>query len=309
MYEISIVIPVFNNELSIKLLGIKLASISENLKKNNKKIEIIFVDDDSSDNSVNEIINLKKNYNNIKIIKLLKNYGSNNAIQVGLKNSSGNYAAVLPADLQDDPDLILQMYNIITNSNENLVICEREDRDDKIITIFFAKIFYKILNLFLLKNYPKNGFDVFMIKRELLNNMNLETLNPSISLMIISMGFRFKKILYKRKKREHGKSQWTFSKKVNFFWDIFIRYSDFPIKIISRFGLIFSLLSIMYGLYVFFAKLIYDINVEGFATLAILISFLSGLIIFILGLIGEYLIRIYKLVEKNEKVIIETYIE
>jgi hypothetical protein len=65
----------------------------------------------------------------------------------------------------------------------------------------------------------------------------------------------------------------------------------------------------MYGLYVFFAKLIYDINVEGFATLAILISFLSGLIIFILGLIGEYLIRIYKLVEKNEKVIIETYIE
>ena len=309
MYEISIVIPVFNNEPSIKLLGIKLATISENLKKNNKKIEIIFVDDDSSDNSVNEILNLKKNYNNIKIIKLLKNYGSNNAIQVGLKNSSGNYVAVLSADLQDNPDLILQMYNIIINSDENLVICERESREDKFTTVFFSKIFYKILNSLLIKNYPKNGFDLFMIKRELMQNMNLETMNPTISLMIVSMGYKYKKIFYKRKIREYGESQWTFGKKVNFFWDIFIRYSNLPIKIVSRFGLLFSFLSIIYGLYVFVAKLIYNINVEGFATLAILISFLSGIIIFILGFIGEYLIRIYKLVEKSEKIIIESIIE
>ena len=311
MYEISIVIPVFNNELSINLLGSKLAEISENLKKKFHEIEILFIDDGSSDNSLNEILNFKKNYNNVnvKILKLSKNYGSNNAIQVGLKNSSGNYVAVLSADLQDEPNLILQMHNIIVNSNENLVICERESRKDKFTTVFFSKIFYKILNSLLIENYPKNGFDIFMIKRELLQNMNLETMNPTISLMIISMGFKYKKIFYKRQIREHGESQWTFSKKINFFWDIFIRYSNLPIKIVSRFGLLFSFLSIMYGLYVFVAKLIYNINVEGFATLAILISFLSGIIIFILGFIGEYLIRIYKLVEKSEKVIIENFIE
>ena len=134
-------------------------------------------------------------------------------------------------------------------------------------------------------------------------------MNPTISLMIVSMGYKYKKIFYKRKIREYGESQWTFGKKVNFFWDIFIRYSNLPIKIVSRFGLLFSFLSVIYGLYVFVAKLIYNINVEGFATLAILISFLSGIIIFILGFIGEYLIRIYKLVEKSEKIIIESIIE
>jgi dolichol-phosphate mannosyltransferase len=158
------------------------------------------------------------------------------------------------------------------------------------------------------KNYPKNGFDVFMIKKDLLNNLNLDTINPTISLMIITQGFKYKKILYERRKREFGKSQWTFSKKINFFWDIFIRYSDLPIKIISRFGLFFSIVSIFYGIYILVTKLIFNINVEGFATLAILISFLSGLIIFTLGLIGEYLIRIYKIVEKTEKVIIEEII-
>ena len=112
-----------------------------------------------------------------------------------------------------------------------------------------------------------------------------------------------------RKERKYGKSQWTFSKKINFFWDIFIRYSNLPIKIISRLGLLFSIISILYGLYIFIIKLIYNINVEGWATLAILISMLSGIIIFILGLIGEYLIRIYKIVDKTDKVIIEKYIE
>lgn len=143
MYEISIVIPVFNNELSINLLGSKLAEISENLKKKFHEIEILFIDDGSSDNSLNEILNFKKNYNNVnvKILKLSKNYGSNNAIQVGLKNSSGNYVAVLSADLQDEPNLILQMHNIIVNSNENLVICERESRKDKFTTVFFFKNF------------------------------------------------------------------------------------------------------------------------------------------------------------------------
>ena len=141
------------------------------------------------------------------------------------------------------------------------------------------------------------------------NEINLETLNPTLSYALMHMGFKYKKIFYSRKKRDHGKSQWTLSKKINLFWDIFIRFSDLPIKIISRFGLFFSLITILYALYIFFMKLIYNTSVEGFATLAILISFLSGIIIFILGLIGEYLIRIYKLVEKTDKVIIEKYIE
>lgn len=93
------------------------------------------------------------------------------------------------------------------------------------------------------------------------------------------------------------------------FWNIFIRHSDLSVKIISRFGLIFSLISILYGIYVLIIKLFFNIPVQGFATLAVLISFFSSIIIFMLGLIGEYLIRIYQVVDKTNKVIIEKYIE
>jgi glycosyltransferase involved in cell wall biosynthesis len=309
MFEISIIIPVFNNQASIKPLGVKLEEIKKILEQDNKNLEIVFVEDGSSDHSLEELINFKKICNNVKIIKLLKNYGANNSIQVGFKNSSGKYISVLSADLQDDPDLILKMYDIIKNSNENLVVCERENRNDKFTTILFAKIFYKILKTYVIKNYPLNGFDIFMIKKELLKDLNLETLNPTISYAIMSMGFKHKKIFYSRKKRDYGKSQWTFKKKINLFWDIFIRYSNLPVKIISRFGLIFSLISILYGIYVLIIKLFFNIPVQGFATLAVLISFLCSIIIFMLGFIGEYLVRIYQIVDKTDKVIIEKYIE
>jgi dolichol-phosphate mannosyltransferase len=309
MFEISIIIPVFNNQGSIKPLGVKLVEIKKILEQDNKNLEIVFVEDGSSDHSLEELINFKKICNNVKIIKLLKNYGSGNAIQVGFKNSSGKYISMLSADLQDDPDLILKMYDIIKNSNENLVVCERENRNDKFTTILFAKIFYKILKTYVIKNYPINGFDIFMIKKELLKDLNLETLNPTISYAIMSMGYKPIKIFYSRKKRDYGKSQWTFKKKIDLFWNIFIRYSNLPVKIISRFGLIFSLISILYGIYVLIIKLFFNIPVQGFATLAVLISFLSSIIIFMLGFIGEYLVRIYQIVDKTNKVIIEKHIE
>jgi len=309
MFEISIIIPVFNNQGSIKPLGVKLVEIKKILEQDNKNLEIVFVEDGSSDHSLEELINFKKICNNVKIIKLLKNYGSGNAIQVGFKNSSGKYISMLSADLQDDPDLILKMYDIIKNSNENLVVCERENRNDKFTTILFAKIFYKILKTYVIKNYPINGFDIFMIKKELLKDLNLETLNPTISYAIMSMGYKPIKIFYSRKKRDYGKSQWTFKKKIDLFWNIFIRYSNLPVKIISRFGLIFSLISILYGIYVLIIKLFFNIPVQGFATLAVLISFLSSIIIFMLGFIGEYLVRIHQIVDKNNKVIIEKHIE
>ena len=308
MIEISIIIPVYNNKPSLKKLFNELMKIRDNFLNRQKEIEILFIDDGWKDNSFEELLNLKKLFKNLKIIKLLKNYGSNNAVQIGLNEASGNYVCVLSADLQDNPNLILKMYDVIINENENLVICERRTREDSILSLVLAKLFYKLFLSAVDVNYPKNGFDVFMIKKDLLKNINTNLRNPTISLMIATQGYKFKKIDYDRSKREFGKSEWTFKKKMSFFWDIFIRYSDLPIKIVSRFGFLFSLISFMYGIYILSMNLINGSEVQGFTTIAVLISFCSGLIIFTLGLVGEYLIRIYKIVEKNEEVIIEKII-
>lgn len=304
MIEISVVIPVYNNSLSIDKLFERISIIVQKLKKNGKEVELIFVDDGSEDSSFSKIENIKKENENIKIIKLIKNYGANEAVQIGLQNAKGNYVSILSADLQDEPELILKMYEVCSNDIK-LVICERESRSDSLITKIFAKIFYLVLKKSVIKDYPKNGFDIFMISRELLNKVNLKTINPTISLMIISLGLKYKTIFYDRQKRDYGKSEWTLSKKLNFFWNIFIRYSDLPIKFISRVGLIISILSFLYGIYIILIKLILGFPVPGFATIVSSITFFSGLIIFMLGIMGEYLIRIFKILDNNENIIIE----
>lgn len=304
MVNVSVVIPVFNNEGSINKLVEELNKIKDSLTNSNKKIEVIFVDDGSKDRSFEILKNIKQRNEYIKIIKLRKNYGANEATQLGLKKANGNFISVLSADLQDDPQLILKMYELCSHG-ENLVICERQTREDNFSTKLFSKMFYLLLRKSVMVNFPKNGFDVFMINKKYLDRLNLDNINPTISIMIATLGVKYKKIFYDRKKREHGKSQWTLSKKLNLFWNIFIRYSDLPIKFISRIGLSISVMSFIYVFYIIFVKIFFDFPVPGFATIVTSIAFFSGLIIFILGIMGEYLIRIFKILDKNEEIQIE----
>jgi dolichol-phosphate mannosyltransferase len=303
MNLISIVIPVFNNEKSLNALFEEIKKIEEIIIEKSHKIELLFVDDGSIDNSFQELLEIKSKRQSTRIIKLQKNYGAHQAVIVGLKKAKGEFISILSADLQDDPMLIVKMINEITIEC-NFVICERNNRDDDIITKIFSKTFYYLLRKFLIKNYPKNGFDIFMINRKLFEKLNLNH-NTLYNISLITSGFKFKKILYDRKKRHQGVSQWSLSKKIKLAFDIFINFGSLPVTIISRAGLIISLFSFSYAAFIFINKLFYNIEVKGYAATVILISFFSGIIILMLGFIGEYLIRIYQAVNKSDNIIIE----
>ena len=208
MRKISIIIPTFNNESSINLLYYKILKISNILLKKKINTEIIFVEDGSSDNSFFELVKIKKNNKNIKIIKLAKNYGSQLAILIGLKKARGNAACVITADLEDNPNLILNMANKWI-SGEKFIIYSRYKKE-----ISFSSIYHFLVKKFLNEKYPSGGFDVFLLDKKYFKFLNFDEKNPIIALMLISIKKNPIILKYKKNKRLYGKSQWTFRKKI-----------------------------------------------------------------------------------------------
>ena len=239
MKKLSIIIPVYNNELNIKPLYKKLCK--EVLIKNDFEYEIIFVDDGSEDDSYNELLKLREKDENIKIIKFTRNFGAYTAIFAGLKYANGNCMLIIPADLQTPPKLVLEMYSW-WEKDYKIVLAVRDDREEGKIQSFFSNTYWKLAKKYALKNTPEKGYDSFLIDRKIADSIsNANEKNSPLSAQILWYGYKVKKIYYIRKKRELGKSQWTLSKKIKLFIDTFIAFSYAPIKIISGLGIIISL--------------------------------------------------------------------
>lgn len=292
MKKISIIVPVYYNEESLPLLFMHLKELEQNLKNKEVAVELIFVDDGSGDNSFIELLKIKQARPETKLIKLTRNFGNVRAEKAGYRYVTGDCFCSLAADLQDPPELINKMVNYWLEG-EKFVICTREQRVDPPLTTFFAKIFYKLVRSFVIKDYPEGGYDLALMDKDMLPYMINSGKNINTALFAYSLGYKPTIIEYKRQKREYGKSRWTFAKKFNYFIDSILGYSIIPIHIISWIGIALAILSFGYGLYVIFEVLIQGTDVPGFASLFTLTAFLSGLILIMLGIIGQYIWRIF----------------
>ena len=307
MKTISVIVPVYFNEQSIPVLFGRLQNVGQELAKRGLGLELIFVDDGSGDNSLAELLKIKKQDQAVKVIKLTRNFGSIHAIKAGFQHVTGDCFMVLAADLQDPPELILEMAEAWVNG-EKFIICERADRDDPPLTKLFAAIFYRIVIFAVDKSYPQGGFDLALMDKCMLPHMQKSGKNVYTLLYAYWLGFKPFVIKYKREKRQHGESKWTFGKKLKVFIDVLLGFSYAPIRIISSIGVVVSALSFTYGLVVVINALFGNMIVPGFATITALITFLLGLIIIMLGIIGEYLWRILDETQNRpESVIDEIY--
>jgi len=290
--KVSIVVPVYYNELSLPLLFTHLQDLEQKLNQKNVAVELIFVDDGSGDNSFMELLKIKQLRPETKLVKLTRNFGNVRAEKAGYRYVTGDCFCALAADLQDPPELIEQMVDYWLDG-EKFVICTREKRVDPPLTTFFANLFYKLVRNFVIRDYPKGGFDLALMDKDILPYMINSGKNINTALYAFSLGYKPKTIQYKRQKREYGKSRWTFSKKFNYFIDSILGFSVIPIHIISWIGVILAFVSFGYGLFVIFEVLIKGTEVPGFASLFTLTAFLSGLMLIMLGIIGQYIWRIF----------------
>lgn len=307
MKTISIIVPVYFNEGSLPGFFSEFQAIEQRLVKNQYLLELIFVDDGSQDGSLNELLKIKEVRPQTKIIKLTRNFGSVHASKTGMQFVTGDCFVVLPADLQDPPELLLQMLGH-WEAGHKFVICTRRSRGDGMIAKTSAKIYYWLLRKLVVPDYPKGGFDVALMDKVFLPYMLNSSKNINTPLFAYWLGFKPVNIPYDRRPRIHGRSRWTFSKRIKFFLDSLLGFSVVPIRLISLVGLFVSLISFSYGTSIVMHALFVGRDVPGFATLAALICFLLGLITVMLGVIGEYLWRIFDEVNKRpESVIDQSY--
>ena len=290
--KVSVVVPVYFNAPSLPELFSRLDNLNRELLGINLELEVVAVDDGSKDDSFAILVEYSKKYSFLNAFQLTKNFGEATASKFGLKKITGDAFSVLAADLQDPPELIFEMAKNWLEGN-SYVICERTKRNDPIFSKFLANLYYKFLTKFIMPTYPKKGFDLFLMDSKYLPVIIESSKSSSIPLILSWIGIEPLKIGYVRQTREHGKSTWTIFKRINLLLDVLFSFSRKPIRIVSSIGAVTALAGLIYGISVIIERLNGITGSQGTASLIALVSFTSGLVLLTLGIIAEYIWRIW----------------
>ncbi len=302
--KLSVVVPVYFSAGSLPRLFDELAKVEARLREREVALELIFVDDGSKDESLKRLLEFKSARPETRIVKLTRNFGAVHCSKTGFKFVTGDAFMIVAADLQDPPSLILGMVDRWL-AGSKFVICERIARDDPVVSRVYSKIYYKLVRTLVIRDYPEGGYDMALMDKVFLPYMLNSSKNVFTPLLAYWLGYQPDVIHYHRAAREHGKSRWTFAKKFKVFLDVMLGFSITPIRAISGIGAVIAICSFAYGAAVIVGAFLNRIPVEGFATIVALVTFLLGLIIVMLGIIGEYIWRIFDETNKRPETVIE----
>ena len=306
MEKISIIVPCFNEE---KALPLFYEELDKNIKKfpNNINFEIIFVNDGSNDDTLKIIKDLLTKDNRIKYISFSRNFGKEAAIYAGLENASGDYVTLMDADLQDPRSLLLQMYEAITKENYDAVGTKRVTRKgEPIIRSFFARLFYKIINKMTSFEMVDGARDYVFMNRQVVNSIiSLKEYNRYSKGLFSFVGFNVKWIEYENIKRVAGETKWSFWKLTKYALEAITAFSTAPLTFASLIGLLFCIVSFLLIIAIIFKTLILGDPTSGWPSLVCIIFMVSGIQLFSLGIIGQYLSKTYLEIKKRPVYIIK----
>jgi dolichol-phosphate mannosyltransferase len=300
---VSLVIPVYNNEGSLEELNKRihhdLISVLPGYD-----FEIIYVNDNSVDNSLVILKKITKYNKNVIVVNLSRNFGQQYAILAGWKVSKGDVAIDLAADLQDPPEQCIAMLGEWEHGNK-VVVSYRKEVHVNISRKITSRLFYRLI----LPHAPKGGFDFTLLDRQPLNEIiGFRDKNRFYQADILSLGFPFKAIPYSKLKRYSGKSQFPTFKRFNLFLSAYLNVSYTPLRFFSILGIIVTLIGFLYGLTVLLAYFTGSLPTKGWAPIMLTMLLLGGLILSSLGIIGEYIWRILDEVRGRPNYIIENII-
>ena len=288
MSKISIVVPVYYNADTLELL---YRDMKEKILGELGDYEIVFVDDGSGDDSWQVMQRLRETDTKVKLVKLSRNFGEHAALLAGLSACSGDCAVTKQADLQEDSRIILEMYDSWKRGNK-VVLAVRKERKENPVKVFFANLYYSLIRKIVNKNMPAGGCDCYLVDRKVIEVLErLDEKNSSLTLQVLWAGFRTDMIYFVRQDREIGKSRWTLSKKVKLVMDSVMSFSYFPLRFMSGLGILFNILAAVLFIDVIIEKFTRGTPIEGWASLMCVILCASGVIMLMLGILGEYIWR------------------
>ena len=291
MPKLSVIVPCYFNEENIPVTTRELVANEVNFPPE-VTFEYVFVNDGSGDDTLGALRRAQGLYpGRIRIVDLAGNVGSYNAIVAGMAHATGDCLVVITADMQDPPELVVQMYDHWQRGFK-LVIGNRKDREETGLSETMAKVFHWLMKNLALRNIPDGGFDFVFFDRQVATEvLKLHERNSNVFYLMVWLGFAYVNIPYTRRKREIGKSRWTLNKKIKLLVDSLLAFSFVPIRAISVLGLGLGLMALTYGLYVIVLKIASPNEPAGWTTLMVVLLFVSAFQMIALGVIGEYVWR------------------
>lgn len=300
--RLSIVSPVYRAE---KVLEELVLRISNNIPKEFSSYEIILVDDFSPDLSWKKIEEISQNNYHVKGFKLSRNFGQHYAICAGLKHVKGDYIVVLDCDLQDQPEEIIKLYKE-AKKGFDIVLARRYERKDTLYKKFISKSFYAVLTYLTGTKHDSTVANFGIYSNTVIQEVNkLQEKIKYFPTMVKWVGFKTSHVDVEHAERSEGKSNYNLKKLLNLALDIILAYSDKPLRLIVKLGLIIALLSFAFVIFVIYSKITGHFTVTGYASLISSIWFLSGCLLTTLGVIGLYIGKIFEGVKNRPSYIIE----
>lgn len=300
--RISIVVAVYQNEGSLAETHDRIQTAFErNLPRHD--YELVFVDDGSQDGSWREILALRGRDPRVKAVTFTRNFGQMAAMLAGFKEATGDAVINISADLQDPVELIPQMVEKWESGSE-LVICFRSGRSDPLFARFTSRVAYRILSMSL-PQIPRGGFDVVLMDRVVMDAFNsVDVRHRFFQGDLLWGGYRTTFIPYQRQQRTVGQSQYNFGKRLKNFIDAVLDASYLPIRFITLLGVLTAGIGFLWALTIVISWLAGDTPFTGWAPLMVAVLVVGGLIMVMLGVIGEYVWRINEEVRKRPNYIV-----
>ena len=289
---ISLIIPCYNEEQNVHELFSRIKSVFRDM---NDSYEIIFVDDGSTDNTVNRLAALSEEEDHIKIIELSRNFGHQSALCAGLDYAVGDAVITMDADLQHPPELIPLMIKQWKQGHDIVYTVRTDPPDISFKKKYSAKIYYKLINLLANINIPQNTADFRLLDKRIVQQIkSLKEKTKFLRGLVSWVGFKQYAIHYEAASRHAGRSKYTFLKMIKFALDGITSFSAFPLHIATILGVLVSLLSFIYAVYAVYIRLATHSAVPGWTSVLVAVLFLGGVQLLSLGIIGEYLHRVYE---------------
>lgn len=311
MKLLSVIVPCYNEQETIPIFYNEICKVINKMEEY-VEFEIVFVDDGSSDETMQEIRDLHLKDEKVKYMSFTRNFGKESAMYAGIKKAQGDYIAIMDVDLQDPPKLLIDMYRGIVNEGFDCVATRRVDRKgEPPVRSFFARLFYKIINKMSKTELVDGARDYRLMTRQMAQAIiSMNEYNRFSKGIFSWVGFKTKWLEYENVKRVAGKTKWSFWKLLIYSMEGIVAFTTVPLSIASVAGLFFCLVSFLLTIIFVVKTLIWGDPVAGYPSLVCLITFIGGIQLFCIGILGHYLSKtyletknrpIYIVKEENEK--------
>lgn len=291
--KLTLVVPCFNEEGNVEAFYNKA---TEDFSGCGYDYEFIFIDDGSKDKTYQKLKALHSEKDaHIKVIRFSRNFGKESAIYAGLENASGDYISIIDADLQQEPSIVRNMVSILDEDDDlDCVTAYQENRHESGFIKHCKKRFYKIINSVSDTEFVSNASDFRTFRKSVADAiLELKEYYRFSKGLFSWVGFNTKYIPYEAKERNAGESKWGFSKLLKYAFEGIVAFTTLPLRISTVLGVTISCLSVIYLIVVLIQKIFFSIVVPGYATIVVLILLIGGLNLFCMGMISEYLSRMY----------------